>query len=317
MNYKDYYKILGVKKDATQDDIKKAYRKLALKYHPDKNPDSKDAEQKFKDVNEAYEVLKDPEKRKKYDHLGSNWKQYENMQGQPGYGGFGGFTGGARGRSFSGTEFEDLFSDLGGFSDFFNQFFGGAGRTGRAGYRNEGFGYQPQKGSDYQSEMSIGLEEAFQGTSRIVNINGDKIKLNIKPGVKDGQTLRVRGKGGKGAQPGDLYVRVKINPHPLYTREGNDLYCSMAMDIYTAILGGKLKVPTLKGEMNINIPKETDGGKTFRLKGMGMPDYNNNSKKGDLYVKVELKVPKNLNKEEKQMFKELAKRNEKAHTGVE
>ena len=248
MDYKDYYKILGVDKKATQDEIKKAYRKLALKYHPDKNPGNKAAEEKFKEISEANEVLSDPEKRKKYDELGSNWKQYENA-GAPGGGYYqwGGSPGGGRSRVEYEGDLGDIFGGGAGFSDFFKQFFGGSYDTGGFQSAGRGRGSRQQrsvKGQDYQAEMSITLEEAYNGVSRIINVNNEKLKINIKPGVADGQILRVKGKGSAGqfgGQSGDLYLTIKIHPHYLFTLKDNDLYCDVPLDIYTALLGGNLK----------------------------------------------------------------------------
>ena len=313
MDYKDYYKILGVDKKATQAEIKKAFRKLALKYHPDKNPGNKAAEDKFKELSEANEVLSEPDKRKKYDEMGSNWKQYENAGPGAGYQQWGGSPGGG-GRSR--VEYEgdlgDMFGGGAGFSDFFKQFFGGSYEGGgfQSGGRGRGTRQQRTiKGQDYQAEMNISLEEAYNGVSRIINVNTEKLKINIKPGVTDGQSLRVKGKGSagqNGGQNGDLYLTIKVNPHHLFTRKDNDLYCEVPLDIYTALLGGNLKVYTFKGDLNIKIPKETENGKTFRLKGIGMPEYESNSRFGDLYVKVSLSLPKNLSKEELALFKKLA-----------
>jgi curved DNA-binding protein len=294
MNYKDYYKILGLTKSATQDDIKKAFRKLAVKYHPDKNPGNKTAEEKFKEVNEANEVLGDPEKRKKYDELGENWQQYEK-QGNP----FQRQHGQYRGGSFGG---EQTFEGAGDFSDFFESFFGG--RFGGA----SGGG---QRGSDYSAEAEISLEEAFHGTTRIMNVNDEKLQMKFKPGIRDGQVLKVRGKGGMGGKNGsrgDIYVTVHISPHPHFERKGDDLYCEAPVDLYTMILGGKATIRTLKGVIKINIPQGTENGKTLRLKGMGMPVFNEKNA-GDLYAKVKVVLPKNLSTEELELFQQLKNKN--------
>jgi len=306
MEYKDYYKILGVNKKASQDEIKKAYRKLALKYHPDKNPDDKKADKTFKDVNEAYEVLKDPEKRKKYDQLGANWNKYQQYGDQ----GFSGFGFGGKGQSGSyrtgfgqDSDFEDLFGDIGGFSDFFNQFFRG---TGRKTYSSSGYRPEQPRGQDYQSTINLNMEDVYNGTSKILNVNGQKIKINVRPGVKDGQVLRIKGKGGKGQHPGDLLLKVNINSHPIFERKDNDIYREVPVNMTTAVLGGKIQVDTLNGSKNITIPKGTDGGKRFRLKGLGIPEYSDNRKKGDLYVTTRIKVPKHLSDKERKMFEEMA-----------
>jgi len=301
MEYKDYYKILGVSKSASKEEIKKAFRKLAVKYHPDKNPGDKTAEAKFKEMNEANEVLSDPEKRKKYDELGSNWNRYQQGGGfdWSSYKQQQGNTGGFQ------TDFGDLFGGGGGggFSDFFESFFGGGGSTKRSASR------RAYKGRDMQAELPITLEDAFNGAEKVFEINGQTIKLKIKPGVPDGHQLKLTGKGyaGQGGGGnGDLLLTITINKHPVYERKGDDLYMNHPLDIYTAVLGGSIEIKTLKGQIKLTIPKETDSGKTFRLKNLGMPKYGKESHFGDLYVKVELQTPKNLSKEELKLFKELA-----------
>lgn len=301
MEYKDYYKILGVNKNATQDEIKKAFRKLALKHHPDKNPGDKAAEAKFKEINEANEVLGDREKRKRYDELGSNWNSYQQEGGfdwskyRQQQGGGGGFQ----------TDFGDIFGGGGGgFSDFFESFFGGGGSTGRRTSSRRTF-----KGQDLQAELPISLEDAYHGAEKVFEINGQTIKLKIKPGVPDKHVLKLSGKGyaGQGGgQPGDLLLSIRITEHPVYRRKNDDIYMSQPLDIYTAILGGTVEINTLKGKIKLTIPKETDNGKTFRLKNLGMPKYGKESHYGDLYVKTELQTPKDLSKEQLKLFKELA-----------
>ncbi|MBZ0202229.1 MAG: J domain-containing protein [Ignavibacteria bacterium] len=311
MEYKDYYKSLGVSKSATQDEIKKAFRKLALKYHPDKNAGDKTAEAKFKEVNEANEVLGDPAKRKQYDQLGSNWKNYQ----QPGGGSSGGFDWGKyqqQGGQTQYTDFGDFSSSFGGggqggFSDFFEAFFGGAGMGGskqRGGKRS-----QQLKGENMQAELPVTLEEAFKGAEKIFEINGQTIKLRVKKGVTDGQKLSLPGKGypGQGGGPaGDLLIIIKVQKHPLYNRIDDDLYLDLPVDIYTAVLGGKIDLSTFKGKTKISIPPETSNGKTLRLGGLGMPKYGKENQHGDMYVKVDLQTPKNLTPEELKLFKQLA-----------
>ncbi|WKN30423.1 J domain-containing protein [Porifericola rhodea] len=303
MNYKDYYKILGVDKSASQDAIKKAYRKLAVKYHPDKNPDNKEAEEKFKDIAEAYEVLKDPEKRKRYDELGANWKYYQQHGPDPGWGSFGGRPQGSR-VQFEG-DLNDLFGNS-GFSDFFESFFGGFG--GSAGRRSGGFGFQQAfKGQDLEAQISITLEEAYHGATHLIHVNGQKIRIKLKPGLEDGKTLRIKGKGGPGQEggpAGDLYLHVSVSPHQQFERKGRDLYTDLPIDLYTAILGGKVEVNTLKGKIKINIVEGTENGKTLRLKGLGMPVEDSDTK-GDLYAKVMVNLPKNLSEEERKLFEKL------------
>lgn len=286
MQYQDYYKILGVSRNASQDEIKKAYRKLAIKYHPDKHNGDKNMEKKFQEITEANNVLSDPAKRRKYDTLGANWQQYENT-------GFDGFD----------FDLKDIFgSGGGGVSDFFKQFFGGGASEPNTRTQN-------LKGQDAETEISLSLEQAAYGTTRTFNVGQEKIKINIKPGVAHGQVLRVKGKGGQGygGTRGDLLIKVKITPHGRFERKGNDLYQEIKVGLYTAILGGKVEVPTIKGSpIQIKIPAGTDSGKTLRLKDLGMPVYNSATESGAMYLKIAIQMPKNLSSEEKALFERLA-----------
>lgn len=308
MEFKDYYKILGVEKSATQDEIKKAYRKLAMKYHPDRNPGNKSAEEKFKEITEANEVLSDPEKRKKYDTLGANWKQYQNTG--TGFDDFFSQFGGAR-RS-GGTTYEfsgdlgDLFGGMGGgFSDFFESFFGGGGRRTRSEFGSQGFQSQPA-GVDVEADLNITLEEAFNGSERQISVDGKKLKIKINPGTKDGQKLRLRGLGrsrSTSGNKGDLYLNIHILQHPFYEIKDDKLYYNLDIDLYTAVLGGKEKIKTLDGKtISINIPEGTESEKILRLKGLGLFK---NYGRGDLFVNIHVTIPKNLSREEKELFKKL------------
>lgn len=295
MDYKDYYKVLGIDKKASQDEIKKAFRKLAVKYHPDKNPGNKKAEEQFKLVNEANEVLGNPEKRKKYDDLGENWQQYENNGNHRGANPFGESQGG---QQFY-TEGES--SD---FSDFFEQFFGGrTGGAGRPGGRSRDF-----KGSDYETEMEITLEEAYQGTHRIIQLENEKLKITTKPGSYTDQLLRIKGKGAKGSSEkhhGDLFVRIKVKPHPQFIRKGDDLYYTHPINLYLAVLGGDTTVYTLSGQVKVKIVEGTQNGKTLRLKGKGMPVYDKSNQFGDLYVQLQVQIPDKLSEKQKELFQQL------------
>ncbi len=299
MDYKDYYKVLGVDKKATEDEIKKAYRKLAVKYHPDKNQGDKEAEAKFKEVAEAYEVLKDPDKRKKYDEMGANWKYYQQHgAADGGYSRYGSGASGGGSYQFEG-DLNDLFGGGGNFSDFFQSFFGGSGQ-GSAAYA--------MKGQDYRAEASITLEEAYHGTSRLLELNGQKLRIKIKPGIQDGQLLRIKGKGGRGSQggpAGDLLINVLVEEHPLYKRKDYDLFKEVRVDLYTAVLGGKIEVDTLKGKVKVNIPPGTENGKLLRIKNRGMPHYDEMSKFGHLYININVEMPKNLSSEETALFEKL------------
>lgn len=307
MEYKDYYKILGVAKKASEDEIKKAYRKLAIKYHPDKNAGDKQAEAKFKEINEANEVLSNAEKRRRYNELGSNWKNYQQTSGQGGFDWSKYQQQGGGGQTYY-TDFGDLGSSFGGggggFSDFFEAFFGGSG------FREaKPVGRKAYKGEDMQAELPITLEEAYKGAEKIFEVNGQTIKLKVKKGVSEGQILKLTGKGSPGSNVGaggDLLITIKVKKHPMFNRIDDDLYLDLPVDIYTAVLGGKTEISTFKGKTKISIPPETPNGKTLRLPGLGMAKYGKENMYGDMYVKIDLQTPKNLTPEEIKLFKELA-----------
>ena len=306
MKFKDYYNILGVDKKASEKEIKKAYRKLATQYHPDKTKGDSASEEKFKEISEAYQVLGNTEKRKQYDELGSDWEQFQQSgasyddfvnqrrqyrqyqrQGDRRYEFAGDFDG------FSGTH---------GFSDFFEAFFGGGG--GRAGGRSRATYDFP--GADVSGEVSIGLVEAYHGTERILEVDGNKIKLKIKPGAYTGLKLKAKGKGqkGSGGKSGDLYVKVRVEPHPVFKRKGDNLYMDVPLNVFKAMLGGKQEVVTLSGKVNITIPEGAQNGKKVRLKGKGMPIYGKAGQFGDLFVTLNLQLPKKLTPKQKELLKQ-------------
>ena len=323
MEYKDYYEILGVDRKASADEIKKAYRKLARKHHPDVNPGDDTAEERFKEINEAYQVLKDPEKRQKYDQFGSQWQQYQQRGGraedfnwdqwaaQPGASRGGGY----QTRQVSPEEFEQMFGGRGGFSDFFETLFGGMGSSVDFGFgeRTTGQEYRrqsrPSQGRDIEIEMEISLEEAFHGTSRILQrSDGSKIEAQIPAGIKSGGRIRLKGQGqvsGRGGQPGDLYLKIEIMPHDTFQRQDDDLLVEQPVDLYTLILGGEVKVASVDKTVTLTIPAETKSGTSFRLRGLGMPKTKTPSSRGDLYIKVRAQLPQDLSIREKELFQEL------------
>jgi curved DNA-binding protein len=313
VQFRDYYETLGVSKTATDDEIKRAFRKLARKHHPDVNKDKATAEEKFKQLNEAYEVLGDPEKRKKYDELGANWNQPGGGQPPPGWGpqqsggGFRRYGGGDGG----GVEFE--FGGT-GFSDFFEQFFGG-GRS-QSGFGGSHFGQRPaeaERGSDVEADIMVTLEEALHGSKRTVSLrrsNSNKLEtyqVKIPKGVHEGQRIRLAGQGEAGAgggKSGDLFLRVRLARHPDFTVEGSDLIHDVKIDPSQAVLGGELEVPTLEGSARLKLPAGTQAGQRFRLRGHGLPTAA--GARGDLFVAPEIQIPKKLTEREREIWEQLA-----------
>lgn len=294
VGFRDYYEVLGVPRGASDEEIRSAYRKLAREYHPDVNKDS-GAEDRFKEVSEAYEVLRDPEKREKYERLGANWKAGEDVSGASGFGG--GF--GGDGQGFGGGQ---GFGDGAGFSDFFESFFGGR-RGASTGF--EGFS---MRGGDQEATIEVTLEEAARGGKRKFSLaDGRDFEVQIPPGVRDGQKIRLAGQGGEGASggpAGDLYLRIRIKRDPRFRREGGDLVVETPVAPWEAALGATVPVPTLNGSAKVKVPGGSSSGRRLRLKGEGMPGPG--GRKGDLYASVRIVVPKKLEKRERELFEELA-----------
>jgi len=323
MEYKDYYKVLGVSKDADAEAIRKAYRRLARKYHPDVNPNNKSAEERFKEINEAYEVLSDADKRQKYDRFGANWESYQSAGGDPngfdwsqwfsqstGYQGTG--PQGAGGYGGTQINLDDLFGGAGGvggagasgFSDFFEALFGGA-----RGPRARTTGSYRSKGRDLDQPTTITLEEAYTGTQRILQVGSRRLEIKIPPGVVNGSRVRVAGEGHpspNGGAPGDLHLVITVREHARFKREGDDLRLEMPVDLYDMILGGEVTVETLKGKVSLSIPPGTRSGQTFRLRGRGMPNLRKPKQMGNLYVQVQPIIPQDLSEEELALYKQLA-----------
>lgn len=290
----DYYKILGVDKNATEKEIKSAYRKLARKFHPDLNPNDKDAKKKFQEINEANEVLSDPEKRKKYDQYGKDWKHAEEFKNA---GQYQERSSNMHGQSYSGTQFE------GEFSDFFESLFGGFKDTGRG--RQVKF-----RGEDYNADLHLDLMDAYETHQQMLTVNGKKIRITIPAGIENGQTIKVAGHGGQGINGGpngDLYITFSITNNPKFKRLGNDLYTKVDLDLYTAVLGGEITIDTLDGKVKLKVKPETQNGSKIKLKGKGFPVYKSEGQFGDLYITYVIKIPTNLTEKQKELFSELSK----------
>ena len=313
MAYIDYYKVLGVDKTATQDEIKKAYRKLARKYHPDLNPNDPTAKDKFQEINEANEVLSDPEKRKKYDAYGENWKHADEFEAQQqayrAQGGTG--NGGEYWYSTDGQHFTSGFGGEGmhgfggnasGFSDFFEELFGHRG-AGAGSRRGAGF-----RGQDYNAELQLSLREAAVTHKQVLNVNGKNIRITVPAGIANGQTIKLRGHGAPGVNggpDGDLYITFIIPDDPVFKRLGNDLYVTAPLNLYTAVLGGEETVDTLNGKVKLKVKPETQNGTKVRLKGKGFPVYKEEGKFGDLIVTYNITIPTNLTEHQKELFRQL------------
>ncbi len=294
MEYKDYYKILEIDKKATESEIKSAYRKLARKFHPDLNPDDKDAKKKFQEINEANEVLTDPDKRKKYDKYGKDWQHAEQYEqaGQSNY---------SKSQNQGGANFGQ--SGEYDFSDFFSSMFGGQ-QTGQKQGRSQSY-----KGQDFNTELHLSLMDAYTTHQQTLDINGNKVRITIPAGIENGQVIKLKGHGGKGTSEnlnGDLYITFKITPHPIYRRTGNDLHVTAHIDLFTAVLGGETVLEIMNGKLKLKVNPETQNGTKIRLKGKGFPIYKQEGHFGDLYVTYFVKLPTNLSENQKELFRQLS-----------
>jgi curved DNA-binding protein len=290
MEFIDYYKILGVDRKVSEEDIKKAFRKLARKLHPDLNPNDKDAHQKFQQINEANEVLSDPEKRKKYDQYGKDWQHADQFEQQRKSQGRSQHSGG---QQFSGD-------DDGDFSSFFESMFGGSGRGRQTKF----------KGQDYNAELKLNLTDAMETHQHTLAVNGKNIRITIPAGIENGQVIKLTGYGAPGVNggpAGDLYITFSITNHPQFKRSRNDLFTTATVDLYTALLGGETTIDVLKGKVKLKVNPETQSGTRIRLKGKGFPVYKREGETGDLYVTYEVKLPTNLTEQQKTLFTELSK----------
>jgi curved DNA-binding protein len=306
MAFIDYYKVLGVDKTASEKDIKNAYRKLARKHHPDLNPNDAEANKKFQQLNEANEVLSDPEKRKKYDKYGENWKHgeaYEQAQQQQARQQQS-YAGGAGGRGFDYEGFGGGGND--DFSEFFQSMFGQGGNAGGGG-RGRQAGY---RGQDYNAELHLTLQDVSESRKQTLTVNGKNIRLTIPAGVENGQTIKITGHGGPGANggpAGDLFITFSVANDPHFRRSGNDLHTTVKLDLYTAVLGGEITADALTGKVKVKVKPETQNGTKVKLKGKGMPVYKKDGEFGDLYLTYDIQLPTNLTDRQKELFTELSK----------
>ena len=292
MDYVDYYKVLGIAKNASQDEIKNAYRKLARKMHPDLNPNDKTAHKKFQEVNEANEVLSDPEKRKKYDKYGKDWKHSEEFEKAR-----------QQRQSYGSNEYGGYSNDFEGgndFSDFFSSMFGGGGSRSQTKYR----------GQDYNAEMKIDLSDAYFTKQETITVDGKNIRVTIPAGIENGQKLKLKGFGSagrNGGPNGDLIITFSVNNNTPYKRDGKDLNMTVEIDLYSAVLGGEVTIDTMAGKVKLKVAPETQNGTKIRLKGKGFPIYKKEGEFGDLYVTYSVKIPTKLGEKQKELFKELSK----------
>lgn len=313
MEYKDYYKSLGVERKASDEEIKRAYRKLAMKHHPDRNPNDSKAEDKFKEINEAYQVLSDPEKRSRYDQLGASYNQWQQRGGGPGgfrwedwYASPGAANPGA-GAQVDYGNLDDLFG--GSFSEFFRRIFGGMDYGTATRRRPQTGGARAVQTPQYSQEVEISLTEAYAGTTRRLDIDGIQKEVKIPSGARTGTKVRISGlvPVGTGGQKADLYLVIKVADDPRFERKGNDLHTDATVDLYTAILGGEVTVPTLAGSVVLTIPSGTQPGQSIRLAGKGMPHLKDSQTHGDLFVHIKVRLPKNLTERQKELFQELSR----------
>lgn len=335
MEFQDYYAVLGVPRDATEKQIRAAYRKLARQHHPDVNPGDSEAEERFKQINEAYEVLSDPEKRKRYDEVGSRWQEYEQWQrasqaaGQAGgqadapfdWGAFGGDAPGARYsyRTVDDQDLRDMFGDESPFSDFFESLFGGSGRGpgpgGAAGGQRRRPRTRSRAGTDLEQPIEVSLADAYRGTTVQLSIRAAdgstrRIEVKIPPGVRNGSRVRVTGQGGQGeggGPAGDLYLVVTVQPDPRFERRGDDLHTDVRAPLQVLLLGGEARVPTPDGRtLALTVPADTQDGRLFRLRGQGMPRLGSPSVRGDLHAAVHADLPQRLSKRQRELIQEFA-----------
>ena len=309
MEYKDYYKILGVERSAKADEIRKAYRKLAMQHHPDRNPGNKQAEERFKEINEAYQVLSDDQKRGRYDQLGSAYSNWQQRGGQPSDFNWGDWSsqasGGAGGTRVNVENLNDLFGE-GMFSDFFRSIFGGTGGISSDMFRQAqgGTSGRARPAASYQQPVTISLAEAFNGATRQIQNETRRMEVKIPPGVRTGSKVRV---ANAGPQSTDLYLIVDVANDPRFERDGNDLHTNASVDAFTAMLGGEAEVETMLGKVKLTIPAGTQPEQVFRLAGRGMPQLKNPKVKGDLFVRLKVQIPRELSAKQRKLLEEASK----------